>query len=134
MQLMSYDMTNTKRHLTATDNENNQRPFLIRSDTESVETGKVSKTEGSVTPAAPAATAVPKSKLKKPHLNFTAIFKKPKNAKPEAEQTVQGDAPVIAGGETHPRDSEETVVITDELPEKKVSRRVGGEKGERCDG
>lgn len=112
-----------------------KRLFLTRSDTESVETGKATKTDGLATPAAPNATAVPKSKLKKPHLNFTAIFKKPnKNAKPDAEQTAQGDAPVVAGGETHPRDSEETVVITDELPEKKVSTKVGGLKGGRRNG
>lgn len=81
-----------------------------------METGKA-KTE------APAAVApVPKSKLKKPSLKFNAIFKKPnKNAKTDAEQAAQqaGDATPAA-----PRDSEETVVITDELPEKKVSTVV----------
>lgn len=95
---------------------------FLRSDTESVETGKVTK----VDPAAPAPVAVaPKSKLKKPSLNFNAIFKKPnKNAKPEAaaDQTGPADGQP-AGDQTHPRDSEETVVITDELPEKKVSGR-----------
>lgn len=74
-----------------------------------METGKA-KTEAN--PAAP-----PKSKLKKPTLNFHAIFKKPnKNAKPEAEPTAQP-----TGDQAQTRDSEETVVITDEIPEKKVS-------------
>lgn len=65
---------------------------------------------------------MPKSKLKKPSLKFNAIFKKPnKNAKTDAEQTPAADAVAPGDQQTHPRDSEETVVITDELPEKKVS-------------
>lgn len=84
-----------------------------------METGKAVKKAEITTPAAATGPAAPKSK-KKPSLNFHAIFKKPnKNAKPEGQS---GDAPAAPGADAaHPRDSEETVVITDELPEKKVS-------------
>lgn len=88
-----------------------------------METGKA-KAEA----AAAAAPQKAKKSLKKPSLNFNAIFKKPnKNAKSDAEQNAQaGDAAAAPGDQTHPRDSEETVVITDEIPEKKVSSRGSG--------
>lgn len=91
-----------------------------------METGKA-KTEA-------ANAAAPKSKLKKPTLSFNAIFKKPnKNAKSDAEQNAQaGDATAATGDQTHPRDSEETVVITDEIPEKKVSTRCWSPEDPLC--
>lgn len=69
-----------------------------------MEAGKKTKPE----PKAP--------KLKRPNLNFNAIFKKPnKNAKTDTT------AELPHGQEANRDSSEETVVITDEIPEKKVS-------------